>query len=170
MGRLESVEECAEACTGVSSMFIFGTNDFGKKRCNRKGCKCYCETSAATDGTCNVKNHRGYRLYRYDTWGNYFHYSISCTGLFGFHSSDISLYYSIYFCVRWLNRYRWTLRGSKYMGILYGWFCRLVHCRLDKDGLSKAMQAVLIWIIVGLKLRLNIYFHTYLFTNPVFDI
>ena len=25
---------------------------------------------------------------------------------FGFHSSDISLYYSIYFCVRWLNRYR----------------------------------------------------------------
>ena len=77
MGRLESVEECAEACTGVSSMFIFGTNDFGKKRCNWKGCKCYCETSAAADGTCNVKNHRGYRLYRYDTWGNYFHYNIS---------------------------------------------------------------------------------------------
>ena len=70
MGRMESVEECAEACTGVSSMFIFGTNDFGKKRCNWKGCKCYCETSAAADGTCKVKNHRGYRLYRYDTWGN----------------------------------------------------------------------------------------------------
>ena len=76
IGRLESVEKCAEACTGVASMFIFGTNDFGKNRCNRKGCKCYCETSAATDGTCNMKNHRGYRLYRYDTWGNFFHYNI----------------------------------------------------------------------------------------------
>ena len=84
MGRMESVEECAEACAGVSSMFIFGTNDFGKKRCNWKGCTCYCETSAAADGTCKVKNHRGYRLYRYDTWGKYFHYNISFALFFDF--------------------------------------------------------------------------------------
>ena len=58
-------------------MFIFGTNDFGKNRCNRKGCKCICEVEAAYDGTCDVKKHRGYRLYRYDTWGKYICQNIS---------------------------------------------------------------------------------------------
>ena len=49
-GRLESVDACAQACKGVSSMFALGTNDFGVNRCNSKGCKCLCETSAADDG------------------------------------------------------------------------------------------------------------------------
>ena len=83
-GTMDSIAKCAKACSGVASMFIFGTNDFGKKRCNRKGCKCICEVEAAYDGTCNTKRHRGYRLYRYDTWGNYFHYNIS----FAFKSFD----------------------------------------------------------------------------------
>ena len=64
-GRVASVEDCAEACKGVSSMFALGTNDFGVNRCNRKGCKCLCETSAADDGTCDVVSHKGYRLYKF---------------------------------------------------------------------------------------------------------
>ena len=77
IGRFETVEECGDACGGVATMFIFGTNDFGKNRCNRNGCKCICEVEAAYDGTCNVKTHRGYRLYRYDTWGKYICLNIS---------------------------------------------------------------------------------------------
>ena len=53
-------------------MFIFGTNDFRRKGCNKRGeCKCVCEVEAAYDGTCNVKKNKRYRLYRYDTWGEY---------------------------------------------------------------------------------------------------
>jgi len=81
IGRFETVEECGEACGGVATMFIFGTNDFGKNRCNRKGCKCICEVEAAYDGTCDVKKHRGYRLYRYDTWGGTDDYTDTDVGI-----------------------------------------------------------------------------------------
>ena len=72
--RPHTLEQCATSCLGVSSMFIFGTNDFGKDRCDVRingiyleGCFCYCETSAKPDGTCNMKKHNGYRLYKFDT-------------------------------------------------------------------------------------------------------
>ena len=66
-GRLDSLLECADACYGVASMFIFGTNDFGDPRCedNGKQCKCFCEDSANVDGTCDTIDHNGYRLYKY---------------------------------------------------------------------------------------------------------
>lgn len=64
-GKLPTVMNCATACKVTSSMFIYGTNDFGKDRCNTSGCSCYCETSATTKGTCDQKNHNGYRLYKY---------------------------------------------------------------------------------------------------------
>ena len=72
-GRMDSIEECAEACTGVSTMFAFGTNDYGTNRCKskNKGCKCLCETSAGDDGTCNMVNHKGYRLYKFGTSGKH---------------------------------------------------------------------------------------------------
>ena len=73
-GRIHNVEACASICNGVASMFIFGTNKFGKKRCNGKGCKCSCETSALEDGSCKVKNHKGYQLYKFDL-GKIFIYS-----------------------------------------------------------------------------------------------
>ena len=66
-GSFSDVNDCAEACKGKSSMFAFGTNDFGTTRCysgNNKGCSCLCETSA-TNGNCKVVSHSGYRLYRY---------------------------------------------------------------------------------------------------------
>ena len=67
--QIASVEECAERCKGVSSMFVFGTNDFGNPRCNDKGCYCICETAAKIDGTCTQIEHTGYRLYKYKNPG-----------------------------------------------------------------------------------------------------
>ena len=64
-GKFETVEECASECKGEASMFAFGTNDFGKKRCYDEGCKCLCETSASEKGSCEKVDHDGYRLFRY---------------------------------------------------------------------------------------------------------
>ena len=73
-GDVLSLIECANGCSMMkSSMFIFGTNDFGEKKCNeggKKGCRCYCETSAKA-GECNQKDHNGYRLYKFVGKGNY---------------------------------------------------------------------------------------------------
>ena len=68
-GRMDSIDECAKACKGLASMFVFGTNDFEVDRCNAEGCTCYCETAAKDDGTCQIVDHNGFRLYRFDTSG-----------------------------------------------------------------------------------------------------
>ena len=65
MGRFLVVDECASSCKGISSMFAFGTNDFGTNRCYDDGCSCLCETSATEEGTCDSVNHNGYILYKY---------------------------------------------------------------------------------------------------------
>ena len=63
---IASVEECANKCRESSSMFAFGTNDFGSPRCIKGGvCKCLCETSSTKQGSCNQIDHKGYRLYRF---------------------------------------------------------------------------------------------------------
>jgi len=64
-GFLSTVDQCAKACKTTSTMFAYGTNDFGATRCNDKGCRCFCETAAFKDGTCSEVKHNGYRLYRY---------------------------------------------------------------------------------------------------------
>ena len=64
-----SIEECAYSCKGISSMFIFGTNDYGDERCWDDKCTCICETAAADDGTCNQIGHKGYRLFKYEYSG-----------------------------------------------------------------------------------------------------
>ena len=67
VGWKSSLAECAHSCRGTSSMFIYGTNDFGVSRCNSGGkCRCYCETSSSS-GECNQINHKGYRLYKYES-------------------------------------------------------------------------------------------------------
>ena len=67
---MDSIDDCAKACTEHASMFVFGTNDFGVDRCDMTGCNCLCETAARSDGTCNTADHRGYRLYKFSTSGN----------------------------------------------------------------------------------------------------
>ena len=81
--NLESVEDCAAKCMGTASMFIFGTNDFGKIRCGtaqevgnskgkKDGCSCFCETTATTNGICPQIDSIGYRLYKYASQGNHY--------------------------------------------------------------------------------------------------
>ena len=70
-GRMDSIDECAKACNGISSMFAFGTNDFGVVRCFSDGCQCLCETAAKDDGTCDMVDHKGYHLYRLGPLGKY---------------------------------------------------------------------------------------------------
>jgi len=62
-GYKSSSGACAAACAGRSDMFVYGTNQFGVKRCSGGKCKCYCED--ATKAVCRkVKKHKGYDLYR----------------------------------------------------------------------------------------------------------
>ena len=65
IGAYTDLGGCAEACKGISSMFAYGTNDFGTNRCYDDGCSCLCETSATEKGTCDRIDHNGYRLYIY---------------------------------------------------------------------------------------------------------
>ena len=74
-GYLSDVDSCAEACNGESSMFTFGTNDFGFKKCRYNetihdtlydGCECRCQLLAHPNGTCEkgLSGSPGYRLYK----------------------------------------------------------------------------------------------------------
>ena len=81
IGMVPSIRYCAAACKALSSMFAFGTNDYGNSRCSNdyskltwklrpelkvvSKCQCLCETSASSDGTCKEVGNTGYRLYKY---------------------------------------------------------------------------------------------------------
>ena len=64
--RISTAEGCGKLCKGQSSMFSFGTNDFGKQKCKDGVCICQCETEASSDGSCPLYRNKGYRLYRFD--------------------------------------------------------------------------------------------------------
>ena len=80
VGWKRTVADCADACRDKSSLFIFGTNDFGTNRCLLpcRGCKCFCENTS-TFGICEQEiDHDGYRLYRFENDGNlYFETNLS---------------------------------------------------------------------------------------------
>ena len=76
-----TLDECAHSCRGVSSMFTYGTNDFGKWfrtglgpvwYCNDKnhrfpGCICNCVKSAVEgEGPGGTTKNLGLRLYKYE--------------------------------------------------------------------------------------------------------
>ena len=77
-GKFETIFECAEKCQGVSSMFAFGTNDYGTIRCENGKCSCFCETAATIDGSCSIVSHSGFRLYKFlqNAQGRVYFYSI----------------------------------------------------------------------------------------------
>ena len=60
-GHFENIEECAEQCRDASSMFTFGRCRFS----NDDKCKCYCQTAAKTDGTCEIIGNNRYSLYAF---------------------------------------------------------------------------------------------------------
>ena len=67
-GTKKTLSDCAKTCQGLSSMFIYGTNDFGEDKCKTNGtedCPCYCETSYNKAGECKMVENNGYRLYKY---------------------------------------------------------------------------------------------------------
>ena len=73
-----TVDECAQQCKGVSSIFILGTNDYAEKendkRCFDDGCICKCAIFASVTGTCVLRDNPGFRVYKYISRG-YFKYS-----------------------------------------------------------------------------------------------
>ena len=68
-GKVASINACASMCNQITSMFIFGTNDFGKDECDGGNCDCFCESDAADDGTCQQIADKGFRLYRFKKFG-----------------------------------------------------------------------------------------------------
>jgi hypothetical protein len=71
-GVFNSIKDCASICRGISTLFAFGTNDFGGIQCESGGCRCSCETIASDVGKCSSNSSGGkvivnkdYRLYKY---------------------------------------------------------------------------------------------------------
>ena len=87
-GRKKTLEECANSCRGVSSMFVYGTNDFGQNRCSSVDCLCYCELSSKL-GQCNQITHNGYRLYRYKSGNSGKSQTPESTRTFKYYSAQI---------------------------------------------------------------------------------
>ena len=67
---IKTVDDCANVCEGISSMFAFGEKGLGRDDvCNEVGCRCLCEVSASDDGTCNEIDVTGYHLYKFRRFG-----------------------------------------------------------------------------------------------------
>ena len=62
-GKVTSVSECEALCADASSMFSFGTNDFGGEKCVNGNCECVCEEYTQADSDCEQVVSTGYRLY-----------------------------------------------------------------------------------------------------------
>ena len=56
-----TLDECAQSCAGVSSLFAYGI----QTNCFTKGCRCLCEIGAQANGTCSTRQD-DYDLYRYN--------------------------------------------------------------------------------------------------------
>ena len=63
--EVAGLDRCASLCKTKSSLFSYGTNDYGKTPCKRGVCPCTCEKSATPDGSCRQVSSSGNRLYAY---------------------------------------------------------------------------------------------------------
>ena len=68
IGKVQDVETCARSCKGVSSMFIYGTNDFGEFGCIDGQCKCLCLNSD-DEKACESVNEYQYWFYNFKNAG-----------------------------------------------------------------------------------------------------
>lgn len=67
VGKVD-IDTCADLCKRRTSMFIFGTVFFGEsEQCDEATgkCSCFCETAAASDGTCKQMKSTYYDLYKF---------------------------------------------------------------------------------------------------------
>ena len=60
---IPTLDECADQCTNVASMFVYGVEEKGG--CQEEGCWCYCETAASVHGTCDQRHQGASHLYRF---------------------------------------------------------------------------------------------------------
>ena len=71
----DNVNECANKCNGISSMFIFGTGSKcytkGEGERIKGGCHCACELSTSVDGRCNEEQTTDSRLYKFIPKGKF---------------------------------------------------------------------------------------------------
>ena len=68
-----SIEECADTCTGISSLIAYGTNDYGRQGCNdHGGCSCLCEWAATYSGKCKIAINKAYRLFKIPMKSKYY--------------------------------------------------------------------------------------------------
>ena len=69
-GYKKTIKQCADSCFGATSAFVYGTNDFGRSKCESRGCPCYCITGAQEDGSCSAyTNNVGYRYFKFGSYG-----------------------------------------------------------------------------------------------------
>ena len=62
-GEFSNITDCYKSCINKATMFVYGRP--GGLRCDTKGiCECFCEKGATKDGTCTLKDHPHYNLYR----------------------------------------------------------------------------------------------------------
>ena len=62
-----TVFDCADACLGVSKMFIYGKNTAKVITCGFTGCRCKCPLLVINDGEClKMKEDSNFDLYRYE--------------------------------------------------------------------------------------------------------
>ena len=51
-GKMRHVKDCAIACMGEASLFIYGKWGRTKTACSDQGCDCFCEKSTSRDHEC----------------------------------------------------------------------------------------------------------------------
>ena len=62
---LTSPMECARACKGIVSRFMFGTNESNNGLCDEQGCICSCGKNAIDDVQCDHANRLGFKTYQF---------------------------------------------------------------------------------------------------------
>ena len=64
-----TIDECSEECKKkYSTVFAYGTNDFGRRGCIDDVCKCQC-INTDDDETCESVNHEEYWFYKFKSVG-----------------------------------------------------------------------------------------------------
>ena len=60
-----TLDGCAKACRATAQNFAFGTNEFGKNRCNGILCDCFCEFGTYKYQCNKITVHDGFNLYAF---------------------------------------------------------------------------------------------------------
>ena len=62
-GNYDEIDECAQYCKSISTMFVFGKSNKG----------CHCQTQTREAGRCRLGSNSNYNLYEFRYPGKLFH-------------------------------------------------------------------------------------------------